>query len=183
MTGRREDGLGESVLVVMAGASRKIWIGIAVLVLALAAGFMLTRPYIFGQTRDGFLFIQRAEPGMPITWKYRHSIMKTMVWEYLEVNPAADGILATSTKYQSYGAGLPSLTSQGKFHQEGDWFILDDVDRNFPSLSIRNGVINNSTLTVGNTDYHLPDLMPLGSELHMYVAPLYKGYFLKKEMK
>lgn len=145
-------------------------------------GWFFTRPYLWGQTKTGFLFVQRVEPGTPITWHYRHSIMKTLVWEYLEVNGNADGIVAVSTKYQSYGAGLPSLVGQGKFHQEGDWFILD-IHRDFPTLSIRNGVINNSTFTVGNREYFLPDLMPLGSELHLYVAPLWEGYFLKKEMK
>lgn len=147
-----------------------------------AAGWLLGRPCLFGETREGFLFIQPVSPGTPVVWSYRHSVMKTPVWEYLVVNPAADGLAAVSTKYQSYGAGLPSLAGQGTFRQEGSWFILDFY-REFPSLSIRNGVTNEGVLTVGETSYILAEQMPLGAELHLYVAPLCKGYWLRKEMK
>lgn len=154
---------------------------VLILVIASAAWF-LTQPFLFGQTKNGFIFIQYAPAGTPVTLCYRHSVMKTQLWEYLFVNENADGLIMKSTKYQSYGAGLPCLTDQGNFKKVDGWFVLDDVNRPFPTLSIRNGVTNNGVLTVGDKSYDLPALMPLGTELHMYVAPLWKGCWMKKEI-
>lgn len=156
--------------------------GISILFLGIIATglVIMTRPFIFGETAKGFLFIRMAEPGMAVTLSYRHSVMKTPIEEYLVVNDAADGFTLKGTRYQSQGVGLPFLASEGKFREEGGWFYLTDMNRSYPTLSIRNGVSNNGVLTVGDTKYVLPDLMPLGSELHMYVCPLYKGLLMKK---
>ena len=62
-------------------------------------------------------------------------------------------------------------------------FILDDINRNYPELSIRNGVTNHGVLTVGDKDYNLDEMVPLGKELKLYVAPLYKGWYMKKEIR
>ncbi len=155
----------------------------AVLLLILAAVlWFLTRPFLFGQTKEGFLFIRRAEPGTPVIMAYMHSAMRTPIEETLLVNEEADGFILKSLRYRTYGAGLPYLATEGRYHEEDGWFTLDDMDRRFPDVSLRNGVINNGTLTVGSALYRLPELMPLGSELHLYVAPLWRGFWMKKEM-
>ncbi len=161
---------------------QKRWVILLLLVLAGAAAWFLTRPYLFGQTKTGWVFVRPVHPGSTITLKYRHSVERTIVEEDLVVNEAADGLLLKSTRYQTYGWGLPFLASEGKFRRDGDWFVLDDVNRPFPTLSIRSGVVNNETVSIDGKDYFLPDLMPLGSEFHMYVCPLYKGYWMKKEI-
>lgn len=154
-----------------------------VVITVLAAEWLLTRPFLFGQTKEGFLFIQRAEPGMPVVMAYMHSAMRTPIEETLLINENSDGLILKQLRYRTYGAGLPYLASEGRFREENGWFILDDMDRRFREVSIRNGVINNGTLTVGNTLYRLPNLMPLGSELRLYIAPLYRGFWMKKEMR
>lgn len=151
------------------------------LFLLAATAYIASRPCLFGETRDGFLFVKAVSAGTPVTLRYRHSVMRTEVWEYLEVNEKSDGLVAVSTKYQSYGAGLPSLVGQGDFRREGDWFILD-IHRDFPTLSLRNGVTNEGVLTVGDASYKLYEDMPLGSELYLYVCPLWKGWELRKEI-
>ena len=71
----------------------------------------------------------------------------------------------------------------GEFRQEGEWFIMDKMNRRCPELSIRNGVTNDEHIIVGDKDYALAELMPLEKELHLYVAPLWKAYWMKKEIR
>ena len=130
-----------------------------------------------------FIFIQRAYAQMPVTLNYRHSVMKTPIEENLYVNNEVDGLVLKSTKYQSLGVGLPFLASDGQFRQEGPWFIMDNMNRKYPTLSLRNGVSNNGVIRVGNKSYTLTEYMPLGSELYVYVCPLYQGLFKEKTFR
>ena len=95
----------------------------------------------------------------------------------------ATGFVLKSTKYQSMGVGLPFSKEDGDFREEDGWFVLDNIDRPFPELSIRNGVTNNEKVYVGDTEYDLNELMPVGKELHLYVAPLYQMLDKKKEIR
>lgn len=159
------------------------YIGIIVTIFIAVFGYYIRTPYLYGQTSDGFLIKQEVEAGTPITLAYRHSVQKTMIYEYLVVNSTEDGLILKSTKYQSMGVGLPFSKEDGEFRQEGEWFIMDKMDRPYPELSIRNGVTNEEHITVGDTDYDLTKLMPLEKELHLYVAPLWKAYWMKKEIR
>lgn len=155
----------------------------AFLLLALsAAAAVLASPFLFGQTKDGWLFIRSAAPGMEFTLRYMHSAMRTPIEERFLINDSADGFLLKSLRYQAFGAGLPYLAGDGHFRREGKWFIMDDMDRRLPDFSLRNGVINHGVLTVGSEEWPLDEAMPLGSELHLYVAPLWQGYRMKKEI-
>ena len=146
-------------------------------------GWFVRQDYLFGQTADGFIIRQRVRPGTPVTLVYRHSVQKTMIHEYLEVNDMATGLVLKSTKYQSMGVGLPFSKEDGDFREEDGWFILDNMNRPYPELSIRNGVTNEEKVYVGDTEYDLASLMPLGKELHLYVAPLYQVLYKKKEIR
>lgn len=159
--------------------NKKLLIFTVLGVIFLVSAYFLSRVYIVGEKNNGFLFIKRAYPAMPLVLEYRHSVQRTMIYENLEVNEDLTGLVLKSTKYQSYGAGLPFSSSEGVFRRENDWFIIDNINRKYPTLSIRNGVINEEKLHVGNEVYSLKDEMPIGEELHIYVAPLYKVYFLK----
>ena len=75
------------------------------------------------------------------------------------------------------------VRADGEFRQEGEWFIMDKMNRRCPELSIRNGVTNDEHIIVGDKDYALAELMPLEKELHLYVAPLWKAYWMKKEIR
>lgn len=171
---KQKNGTLETVIIIF---------GIIVGLVATVGGWLIRQTYVFGQTADGIIFRQKVEAGTPVTLTYHHSVQKTMIYEYLEVNKITDGFVLKSTKYQSMGVGLPFSADEGHFREEDGWFILDDINRNFPELSLRNGVTNHGTLTIGDTDYDLDSMVPLGKELKLYVAPLYKGWYMKKEIR
>ena len=174
MIKKRKQGKLETLI---AYAGIIITIGIAVF------GYYIRTPYLYGQTEDGFIIRREVEAGTPVTLAYRHSVQKTMIYEYLAVNDSEDGLVLQSTKYQSLGVGLPFSKEEGEFRREGEWFILDKINRKYPDLSIRNGVTNDERVIVGGHEYVLSELMPVGKELHIYVAPLWKGYWMKKEIR
>lgn len=174
MIKKRKQGKLETLI---AYAGIIITVGIAVF------GYYIRTPYLYGQTEDGFIIRHEVEAGTPVTLAYRHSVQKTMIYEYLAVNDSEDGLVLQSTKYQSLGVGLPFSKEEGEFRREGEWFILDKINRKYPNLSIRNGVTNDERVIVGGHEYVLSELMPVGKELHIYVAPLWKGYWMKKEIR
>ena len=174
MIKKRKQGKLETLI---AYAGIIITVGIAVF------GYYIRTPYLYGQTEDGFIIRREVEAGTPVTLAYRHSVQKTMIYEYLAVNDSEDGLVLQSTKYQSLGVGLPFSKEEGEFRREGEWFILDKINRKYPDLSIRNGVTNDERVIVGGHEYVLSELMPVGKELHIYVAPLWKGYWMKKEIR
>lgn len=171
---KKKNGKLETILIVF---------GMIVCVIVTVGGWFVRQDYLFGQTADGFIIRQRVRPGTPVTLVYRHSVQKTMIHEYLEVNDMATGLVLKSTKYQSMGVGLPYSKEDGDFREEDGWFILDNMNRPYPELSIRNGVTNEEKVYVGDTEYDLASLMPLGKELHLYVAPLYQVLYKKKEIR
>ena len=172
--GKKKNGKLETILIVF---------GMIICVIVTVGGWFVRQDYLFGQTADGFIIRQRVRPGTPVTLVYRHSVQKTMIHEYLEVNDMATGLVLKSTKYQSMGVGLPFSKEDGDFREEDGWFILDNMNRPYPELSIRNGVTNEEKVYVGDTEYDLASLMPLGKELHLYVAPLYQVLYKKKEIR
>ena len=174
MIKKRKQGKLETLI---AYAGIIITVGIAVF------GYYIRTPYLYGQTEDGFIIRHEVEAGTPVTLAYQHSVQKTMIYEYLAVNDSEDGLVLQSTKYQSLGVGLPFSKEEGEFRREGEWFILDKINRKYPDLSIRNGVTNDERVIVGGHEYVLSELMPVGKELHIYVAPLWKGYWMKKEIR
>lgn len=174
MIKKRKQGKLETLI---AYAGIIITIGIAIF------GYYIRTPYLYGQTEDGFIIRREVEAGTPVTLAYRHSVQKTMIYEYLAVNDSEDGLVLQSTKYQSLGVGLPFSKEEGEFRREGEWFILDKINRKYPNLSIRNGVTNDERVIVGGHEYVLSELVPVGKELHIYVAPLWKGYWMKKEIR
>lgn len=171
---KKKNGKLETILIVF---------GMIVCAIVTVGGWFVRQDYLFGQTADGFIIRQRVRPGTPVTLVYRHSVQKTMIHEYLEVNDMATGLVLKSTKYQSMGVGLPFSKDDGDFREEDGWFILDNMNRPYPELSIRNGVTNEEKVYVGDTEYDLASLMPLGKELHLYVAPLYQVLYKKKEIR
>ena len=87
---------------------------------------------------------------VPLTIRFIHSVQKTPVEEFLTVH--ADGHFhLTSTRYQSHGVGLPFLPEEGQFRREGDYFVLD-MERDYPSLSLRTGVGTQLRIEVGDED-------------------------------
>jgi len=109
-----------------------------------------------------------------VTIRFIHSVQKTPVWEYLSVNDQADGFCLHKTKYQSFGVGLPFMESDGTFRHEGDYFIMDHMERHFPQLHLRTGVGTQLTVTIDDTTCPVYQYLPDGSAVDIRVAPLYQ---------
>ena len=137
-------------------------------------------PCVFVEGVHGPVAVVPARARMPLAIHFIHSVQKTPVEEELEVNAALDGFDLKATKYQSFGVGLPFLASEGGFKQQGDVLVLGMMDRRFSSLALRTGVGTALSLELAGKCYRLYELLPVGSEVKLYIAPWYRklvGYF------
>ncbi|WP_432646274.1 DUF1850 domain-containing protein [Mitsuokella sp.] len=119
--------------------------------------------------------IVEARPGLPFSIHFIHSVQKTPVLENLEVNDARDGFTLLSTKYQSFGVGLPFLEEEGDFREEGNYYVFDHMDRHFRDLSLRTGVGTKLTLTLNGRTYRLYERYAPGTRIDLAIMPLYRG--------
>jgi hypothetical protein len=117
----------------------------------------------------------QVKDDVPLTIRFIHSVQKTPVEEFLTVR--TDGTFhLTGTRYQSHGVGLPFLPEEGQFRREGDYFILD-MERDYPSLSLRTGVGTRLRIEVGGREIPLYEMYAEGTKIDLFVAPLYRGVF------
>ena len=69
------------------------------------------------------------------------------------------------TKYKSQGVGLPFDAADGKFYRDGDWFIMDDMNRQFKSLELRTGKGTQLTIKLNGKTYELYKKFPIGTKI------------------
>jgi len=142
--------------------------------------WFLEQPCLFITTEDRQIAKMPVRSGLPVSIHFVHSVQKTPVDEFLVVNQDKNGFILNSTRYQSFGVGLPFMENDGGFRREGEYFIMDNMDRRFERLSVRPGVGTQLTLTVDGKKYPLYKDVPLGTKVDLYMAPRYKS-FLRKE--
>ena len=163
----------------MMGTKRFYWIlGACCLLLV----WLWQLPCLFVEGSDGFIAVIPARAGQPFSIHFIHSVQRTPVEENLQINGARNGFDLLSTKYQSFGVGLPFSASEGDFQQQGDYFVLGNMDRHFSSLELRTGTGTKLSLDVAGKRYPLYELLPPGSEVRLYIAPWYQrivGYFIR----
>ena len=144
---------------------------LAALVLAALADFLI-RPLLVVESEQGaILYFERAYAGMPVEIHFIHSVQKTPVEENLHVDDELVGFVLDSTRYQSFGVGLPFLASEGQFRAEGDHFVMDGMERRFPRLSLRTGVGTELTLVLDGTEERLFEKLEPGSRIDLAVMP------------
>ena len=112
---------------------------------------------------------------------FTHSVQKTPVEEFFIVNDNCDGFILRSTRYRSFGVGLPFLSSDGNFRRENDYFIMDDLNRPIKTLDLRTGVDSELSITIGNETVKLYEIMPLGTLFRVSIIPRYK-FWIKSFM-
>ena len=136
----------------------------------------MSAPALFLQA-DGkkIVLARQIRDEVPFTIHFIHSVQKTPVEEFLTAH--ADGHFhLAGTRYQSHGVGLPFLSEEGTFRQEGDYFVLD-MERDYKELSLRTGVGTELTITAGERTIPVYEMYPVGTRIDLVVAPLYT-YFL-----
>ena len=116
-----------------------------------------------------------AKKGTPLVISFIHSVQKTPVIEELEFD--GDKFILLRTKYKSQGVGLPFMESDGVFREEGDWFIMDDMNRPIKNLQLRTGVGTNLTITLNGQEIKLFEKFPAGMKILIDSAPRFKIFF------
>ena len=133
-----------------------------------------TRPIIVIETEGKILFSAPAEFGTQFSTRFIHSVQKTPVEEFFIVNDDCDGFILKSTRYQSFGVGLPFLESDGSFRCEGDYFIMDNLNRSIKTLDLRPGVGTELSINVNDQILPIYKIVPLGSLVRVSIIPRYK---------
>ena len=133
---------------------------------------VLSAPALFMRA-DGHTTVLKAQlrEAEPLTIRFIHSVQKTPVEENLHVDDELAGFVLDSTRYQSFGVGLPFLASEGQFRAEGDHFVMDGMERRFPRLSLRTGVGTELTLVLDGTEERLFEKLEPGSRIDLAVMP------------
>ena len=133
-------------------------------VLALVFLTMTThQPKIFLGTESKTIFIADYQENLPVTISFMHSVQKTPVIEELELRNGEFVLLRT--KYKSLGVGLPFDASDGNFHRDGDFFIMDDMNRHFKNLELRTGKGTKLKITVNGREFELYKKFPPGTKI------------------
>lgn len=112
----------------------------------------------------------------PFSIWFMHSVQKTPVLENLVADGQKKELRLCSTRYQSFGVGLPFWLSEGEFHEEGDFFVFDHMDRHFRTISLRTGVGTQLTLTTSAGTLRLYEMFPPGTKIDLLVAPGYEVF-------
>ncbi len=108
--------------------------------------------------------VRRIELGPSRTFSllYTHSVEKTPITETFQIQE--DGILLLiSTKYRSYGVGLPSLPDEGKLTVADGWFVLENLHREYPEIWTRVGPEAGLSLEYEQKKFPLYNWYPPGS--------------------
>lgn len=90
---------------------------------------------------------------------YTHSVNKGRVHDYYNIKEY-EGLVLTSTKFVSYGAGIPEPeeTEGAVFTVTDDGYLISNLERKVPKLTMAVGIIANHGLTIGGNYYTMTDL-------------------------
>ena len=124
---------------------------------------LTTSPKIFIGTEHQAVAVVDAKEGLPLTIEFTHSVQKTPVVEELEYRGGEFVLLRT--KYKSQGVGLPFDAGDGIFHRDGDWFVMDDMNRHFKEPEFRTGKGTRLRITLGGREFDLYKKFPLGTKI------------------
>ena len=127
------------------------------LLFAVLALILLTlnthQPKISLCTDSTTVFVADYQKNLPVTINFMHSVQKTPVIEELELRNGEFVLLRT--KYKSQGVGLPFDASDGNFHRDGEWFIMDNMNRHFKNLELRTGKGTQLKITLDGREFDL----------------------------
>ena len=112
-----------------------------------------------------------VSPDTKVEISFIHSVQKTRVEELLTVDELQRGFVLQSTRYHSFGVGLPFMETDGNFHQDGNTFVMDDMNRHFNELNLRTGVGTELTVKLDGKSYRLYEMFEPGEEIDIRIAP------------
>lgn len=153
---------------------QKWLISIFFIIILGAAAWYITRPCLFIKSGTQLFDAIAIKAGSELSVHFVHSVQKTPIDEYLTVDDECRGFVLNSTRYQSFGVGLPFAEAQGTFRQENGYFIYENLNRKLPSLSLRTGLGTKLTVRAGGKEYRLFELLPVGKRVDIYIDSYYK---------
>lgn len=156
---------------------RSICLGLYTALLLTAMTSFLFAPCFFICGGGKYVAVVPMVGDVPFSIRFIHSVQKTPVVENLVARRTEQDVELISTKYQSFGVGLPFMESEGDFYEEGDYYVFDHMDRRFPSLSLRTGVGTELTVSVGGHLYLLYEDFPPGTRIDVFIAPFYERLY------
>lgn len=124
---------------------------------------LTTSPKIFVGTEHRAVAVVDAAQGLPLTIEFMHSVQKTPVIEELEYRDGEFVLLRT--RYKSLGVGLPFDAADGNFRREGEWFIMDEMNRRFKGLELRTGKGTRLKITLNGHEFELYKKFPPGTKI------------------
>lgn len=142
--------------------------------------YFLQTPYLFifvGEEK--LLTVRPIQQEEIFKTRFIHSVQKTPIEEFFTINKQGNGFILKRTRYQSFGVGLPFLQSDGNFRREGNFFIMDNMNRDIQILSLRTGLKTELTLTFTNKTFRLYDMLAVGEKITLKILPLYE-IFLRR---
>lgn len=113
-----------------------------------------------------------AKKNTPLVISFVHSVQKTPVIEELEFD--GEKFILLRTKYKSQGVGLPFLESDGEFRREGDWFIMENMNRPLRNLELRTGVGTQLTVRLDAQELKLYEMFPAGTKIKIDTAKTFE---------
>ena len=134
--------------------NRKL-IYLLILVSLLVSGpyFIKTKTLVIEEAASGqVIYQQQVSPGLEFAIKYTHSVENTPVWDYFKV--LEGDILLTSTKYMSYGAGLPFL-NKNDYQIENDKFVIKEINTKLAQIPLRVSDYAKHKLVIDDQVYRL----------------------------
>lgn len=142
--------------------------------MALAATGLLwwgSRPWLFVQGETEMIAAAPAYSGQALSISFIHSVQKTPVEEYLTVNDDMSGLVLNSTRYHSFGVGLPFMEGDGEFYQDGNDFVMDNMNRHFDNISLRTGLGTKLTIELDGESYPVYENHDPGYRVNIFIAP------------
>lgn len=139
---------------------KKILIAVA---LSAILFFATSAPKIFVGTENRTVAVVDAKENFPLTINFIHSVQKTPVIEELEFKNGE--FILLRTKYKSQGVGLPFDAADGKFFRDGEFFVVDEMNRRFEKLELRTGKGTQLKIFLNGREFKLYEKFPLGTKI------------------
>lgn len=130
-------------------------VGVLILISLLISGpWLIKSDSLVVQNADSgqVIYQQQVSPELNFAIKYTHSVENTPVWDYFKVTKGQ--LFLTSTKYMSYGAGLPFLDKNDYVVEEGQ-FIIKDIDTKLEQIPLRVSDYAKHKLLINGQSYKL----------------------------
>lgn len=157
--------------------NNKLLVSICFTILISFCFWYFARPCLFIRSGTQLFAALPVKAGSQFSIHFVHSVQRTPIDEFLVVDDECRGFILNSTRYQSFGVGLPFAETQGTFKQEDGYFIYENLNRKFPSLCLRTGLGTKLTIMVGNMEYRLFEQLPVGKKVDVFIDSYYKRFF------